>query len=58
MQLQFPNVKHKFAPMIYQLNERLVFPNPEEAEPDGLLAVGGDLAARYRDNSTTDDACL
>jgi len=30
--------------MIYRLNERLVFPDPEHAEPDGLLAVGGDLS--------------
>jgi leucyl/phenylalanyl-tRNA--protein transferase len=28
---------------VYQLDERLVFPPPEEAE-DGLLAVGGDLS--------------
>jgi leucyl/phenylalanyl-tRNA--protein transferase len=28
---------------VYRLDERLVFPAPEEAEPDGLLAVGGDL---------------
>lgn len=31
--------------MIFQLDERLVFPNPELAEPDGLLALGGDLSA-------------
>ena len=29
---------------IYQLSEQLIFPNPEEAEPEGLLAVGGDLS--------------
>ncbi len=28
---------------VYRLDERLVFPSPDEAEPDGLLAVGGDL---------------
>ena len=28
---------------IFQLDERLVFPRPELADPDGLLAVGGDL---------------
>jgi leucyl/phenylalanyl-tRNA--protein transferase len=28
---------------VYSLDERLVFPPPEEAEPSGLLAVGGDL---------------
>lgn len=33
-----------FAPMIFQLDERLVFPKPELAEPDGLLALGGDLS--------------
>jgi len=31
--------------MIFRLDDRLVFPNPEQAEPDGLLAVGGDLSA-------------
>lgn len=30
--------------MIFRLNERLLFPDPELAEPDGLLAVGGDLS--------------
>lgn len=30
--------------MIFRLDERLVFPDPELAEPDGLLAVGGDLS--------------
>ena len=30
--------------MIFQLDERLVFPKPELAEPDGLLALGGDLS--------------
>ena len=30
--------------MVFQLNESLIFPNPELAEPDGLLAVGGDLS--------------
>lgn len=29
---------------IYALNEEPVFPDPEEAEADGLLAVGGDLS--------------
>jgi leucyl/phenylalanyl-tRNA--protein transferase len=29
---------------VYQLPEKLIFPNPEEAEPEGLLAVGGDLS--------------
>lgn len=28
---------------IYQLDARLAFPDPEDADPDGLLAVGGDL---------------
>ncbi|NIR27129.1 MAG: leucyl/phenylalanyl-tRNA--protein transferase, partial [Gammaproteobacteria bacterium] len=31
---------------VYILNEELVFPPPELAEPDGLLAVGGDLSPR------------
>jgi leucyl/phenylalanyl-tRNA---protein transferase len=30
--------------MIFFLDEQLVFPDPETAEPDGLLAVGGDLS--------------
>jgi leucyl/phenylalanyl-tRNA--protein transferase len=29
--------------MIFRLDERLIFPNPELAEPDGLLAIDGDL---------------
>jgi len=29
---------------VYRLDERLTFPDPEEAEPTGLLAVGGDLS--------------
>ena len=28
---------------IFQLSQELIFPNPELAEPEGLLAVGGDL---------------
>ncbi len=28
---------------VYRLNRELGFPSPHEAEPDGLLAVGGDL---------------
>lgn len=30
--------------MIFRLDEHLVFPNPELAEPDGLLAIEGDLS--------------
>ena len=30
---------------IYRLDARLVFPPPSEAEPSGLLAVGGDLSS-------------
>jgi leucyl/phenylalanyl-tRNA--protein transferase len=30
--------------MIVRLDERLIFPDPELAEDDGLLAVGGDLS--------------
>jgi leucyl/phenylalanyl-tRNA--protein transferase len=29
--------------VIFRLDQRLVFPRPELAEPNGLLAVGGDL---------------
>ncbi len=29
---------------VYRLSESLVFPSPHDAEPDGLLAVGGDLS--------------
>jgi leucyl/phenylalanyl-tRNA--protein transferase len=32
--------------MIFRLDKRLVFPEPGLAEPDGLLAVGGDLSTR------------
>ncbi len=31
---------------IYRLFEEPVFPDPEEADPDGLLAVGGDLSTQ------------
>ena len=30
--------------MIFRLDERLIFPDPELAEPDGLLAIEGDLS--------------
>ncbi|BCS86980.1 leucyl/phenylalanyl-tRNA--protein transferase [Pseudodesulfovibrio sediminis] len=30
--------------MIYRLFDEPVFPDPEQADPDGLLAVGGDLS--------------
>jgi leucyl/phenylalanyl-tRNA--protein transferase len=29
---------------VFSLNETLIFPLPEFAEPDGLLAIGGDLS--------------
>lgn len=29
---------------VYRLGPEFVFPDPEESEPEGLLAVGGDLA--------------
>jgi leucyl/phenylalanyl-tRNA--protein transferase len=32
--------------MIFRLDKRLVFPEPDLAEPDGLLAVGGDLSTQ------------
>lgn len=31
---------------IYKLPDELIFPSPEEAEADGLLAVGGDLRVK------------
>jgi leucyl/phenylalanyl-tRNA--protein transferase len=31
---------------VYQLPNELIFPSPENAEPDGLLAVGGDLSLK------------
>ena len=30
--------------MIFRLTEELIFPDPSLAEPDGLLAIGGDLS--------------
>ncbi len=30
---------------IFQLNKNIDFPNPDLAEPDGLLAIGGDLSS-------------
>lgn len=30
--------------MVYQLTDELVFPDPRLGEPDGLLAIGGDLS--------------
>jgi leucyl/phenylalanyl-tRNA--protein transferase len=30
---------------VYRLNEEILFPPPDHAEPDGLLAVGGDLSS-------------
>ena len=30
--------------MIYQLTKRLAFPDPHYGDPDGLLAIGGDLS--------------
>jgi len=31
---------------VFELTDELIFPPPELAEPDGLLAVGGDLSPR------------
>lgn len=28
---------------VYRLSKEIIFPNPDLAEEDGLLAVGGDL---------------
>ena len=30
---------------VYRLSNALIFPDPEQADPDGLLAVGGDLSS-------------
>lgn len=30
--------------MIFRLDDQIAFPDPELAEPDGLLAIGGDLS--------------
>lgn len=30
---------------VYRLNDKLWFPDPHDGEPDGLVAVGGDLSA-------------
>ncbi len=30
--------------MLFKLDERLIFPDPALAEPEGLLAIGGDLS--------------
>ncbi len=29
---------------IFPLDENIIFPDPSLAEPDGLLAIGGDLS--------------
>ncbi len=39
-------IRTKFVTMIFRLTEQLIFPNPELAEPDGLLAVDGDLSTQ------------
>lgn len=31
---------------VFQLNREIIFPPPELAEPDGLIAVGGDLSTK------------
>ena len=30
--------------MVFQLTKRLAFPDPHWGDPDGLLAIGGDLS--------------
>jgi leucyl/phenylalanyl-tRNA--protein transferase len=37
-------IRTKFVTMIFRLTEQLLFPDPELAEPDGLLAIDGDLS--------------
>ena len=29
---------------VWQLNDQLIFPNPQFAEPDGMLAIGTDFS--------------
>ena len=43
---QVPNPKPPDIMPVYQLTDKLVFPPPEHADPDGLLAVGGDLSMK------------
>jgi leucyl/phenylalanyl-tRNA--protein transferase len=38
------NRRLNFVTMIFRLNEQLIFPDPELAEEDGLLAIEGDLS--------------
>ena len=38
--------------MVFQLTQKLVFPDPHYGEPDGLLAVGGDLNQPVKENQT------
>jgi leucyl/phenylalanyl-tRNA--protein transferase len=38
------NAWYKKIKMIFQLDERIIFPDPALAEEDGLLAIGGDLS--------------
>ena len=40
--------------MIFRLDERPIFPNPKLAEPDGLLAIGGDLSVERLVNAYAD----
>jgi leucyl/phenylalanyl-tRNA--protein transferase len=44
--LNFNNIfsQHIYGMPVHQLSTNPVFPHPELAEPDGLLAVGGDLS--------------
>lgn len=37
-------IRINFVTMIFRLNKQLLFPDPELAEPDGLLAIEGDLS--------------
>jgi leucyl/phenylalanyl-tRNA--protein transferase len=34
----------KLSKWFFRLNDELIFPNPAYADPDGLLAIGGDLS--------------
>ncbi len=42
-QLVFQVIHLQLIMTVYQLNKKIIFPPPELAEPNGLLAIGGDL---------------
>lgn len=42
----FPNFAHLHNMPVFRLSSDISFPHPKHAEPDGLLAVGGDLSPK------------